>query len=202
MNSQTELVRHLMRTGILYTPLLIEAFLKTDRIGFVTDAHAVEAYEDYPLPIGYGQTISQPYTVAFMLEALQLQEEDHVLDIGSGSGWTTALIARCTAEVVGTERVEALVEFSRKNLKNAGIVNATVEQAGEKLGKPGHLFNKILVSAAADTFPSSLLDQLDHNGKLVIPVQHSIMVVTKDSTGRISQQVHPGYVFVPLIFSE
>lgn len=199
MNSQAELVSYLRATGVLHSINLVEAFLKVDRAGFVRPEYLVEAYEDYPLPIGYGQTISQPYTVAFMLEALRLRPEDTVLDIGSGSGWTTALIAHCARHVTGVERIRELVAFSRHNLRPYGLENAVIEEAGPGLGLSGRRFDKILVSAAADTLPDTLIDQLNNGGILVIPVRHSIVVVQKDGQGALSEQVYEGFVFVPLL---
>jgi protein-L-isoaspartate(D-aspartate) O-methyltransferase len=199
MNSQADLVSYLRRTGVLHSPNLIEAFQKTDRSDFVRPEYRAEAYEDYPLPIGYGQTISQPYTVAIMLEALRLKPEDTVLDIGSGSGWTTAIIAQCANHVTGLERIRELVAFSRNNLQPYGLENAVIEEAGGTLGIPGKRFDKILVSAAADRLPVTLLDQLNDGGILVIPVRYSILVVKKDQNGSLSEEEFEGFVFVPLV---
>jgi protein-L-isoaspartate(D-aspartate) O-methyltransferase len=199
MQSQAELVQHLIRTGILRSPALIDAFSTIDRIDFVRPEYQHEAYGDFPLPIGYGQTISQPYTVAFMLEALQPGPEDTILDIGSGSGWTTALLARCAKDVTGVERIAELVTFARDNLARYNFDNASVQQAGRELGIPSKTFDKILVSAAADELPRSLLEQLNPGGTLVIPIRNSIVVLNKMQNGEISQRTHQGFVFVPLI---
>ncbi len=199
MNSQEALVAHLRRIGVLASPTLVEAFRSIDRADFVRPEFRAEAYEDYPLPIGYGQTISQPYTVAFMLEALQLRPEDSVLDIGSGSGWTTALIARCAASVMGVERIPQLVDYARTNLARYAFNNVSVREAGEALGAPGERFDKILVSAAAESLPVLLLEQLNDGGTLVIPVRNAIFVVHKEEGGRYTQQVYEGFIFVPLL---
>lgn len=199
MQNEAELVEHLIHTGILRSPQLVEAFKTVDRIDFVRPEYRDEAYGDYPLPIGYGQTISQPFTVAFMLEALQVGPDDTVLDIGSGSGWTTALLACCAKEVTGVERINELVAFATNNLHPYHFENATVRPAGHELGIPGRTFDRILVSAAADTMPQTLLAQLNPNGILVIPVRHSIIVLKKDPNGQISQRVFEGFSFVPLI---
>lgn len=199
MKTEEELVSHLKRYGVLRSKNLISAFMHIDRADFIRPEYFEEAYEDYPLPIGQGQTISQPYTVAFMLEALHLHPSDSVLDIGSGSGWTTALIAHCAKEVVGIERLDDLVRFGRRNLERYNLSNASIIRAGSELGIPGRTFDKILVSAAARTLPESLLSQLRNGGRLVIPVEHAIVVVAKDDQGMISQSFFEGFNFVPLI---
>ena len=199
MHSQAELVEHLIRTGILRSAALINAFSAIDRIDFIRPEYYDEAYGDFPLPIGYGQTISQPYTVAFMLEALQAGPEDTVLDIGAGSGWTTALLAKCVKKVTGVERIGGLVAFARENLARYRFDNASIQQAGPELGIPTQTFDKILVSAAARQLPEALLKQLNPGGTLVIPVEHTIVVLTKAPNGEISQRDYNGFVFVPLI---
>ena len=120
MNVNNEiLISHLKEKELLNSKELESAFRVIDRVDFVAEDHKVEAYEDYPLPIGFGQTISQPTTVAFMLELLDLEKGDKVLDVGSGSGWTTSLIAEIVkpqGKVWGVEIIPEMVEFGRKNL--------------------------------------------------------------------------------------
>ena len=200
MTSQSELVDHLRRRGVLNSKNLINAFHTVDRKDFVRPEYRSEAYEDYPLSIGYGQTISQPYTVSFMLEALQVGPDDSVLDIGSGSGWTTAMIATMAREVTGMERIPELVEFARQNLAKYDFPNARIERSGEELGCPQKTFDRILVSASAQYLPDTLISQLNAGGKLVIPVQDSIVVISKADDGSLSKEVFYGFVFVPLIF--
>src|SRR3989338_5684724 len=114
-------------------------FEKIDRADFVSSEYQAEANENYPLPIGFGQTISQPFTVAFMLKLLSPQEGDKVLDVGCGSGWTTALLANLvgkTGKVFGVEIIPELVSFCRKNLAKYNFPNAEIIQAGAELGLP------------------------------------------------------------------
>ena len=137
--SQVDLVHKLLDEGVLKTPRIIAAFKKIDRADFVVDEYKGEAYGDYPLPIGYGQTISQPSTVALMLELLQPAEGDKVLDVGSGSGWTTALLAQIVGpkgKIFGLELVPELVKFGRENIARYNFPWAEIEQAREVIGKP------------------------------------------------------------------
>ena len=203
MSENSRFVDTLVRSGVLRSPRLVDAFLRCDRILFVPDELRHEAYGDYPLPIGEGQTISQPTTVAIMLELLRPEEGNKVLDIGSGSGWTTALLASEVGEegfVEGIERVASLVEYGRNALQRARITNASIEQADpDTLGKPHHRFDRILVSASAPRMPRTLLDQLKPGGILVIPVRESVWRITKRPDGLIESFELPGFRFVPLI---
>lgn len=203
MNSNPELINHLIRSGTLHSSALIKAFRECDRSLFVPKELSDEIYGDYPLPIGMGQTISQPTTVAIMLELLQPQSGEKILDIGSGSGWTTALLATVVGKngfVEGIERIEYLVEYGQQRLKNAKIDNASIELANPSvLGKPGHLYDRILVSASAMDMPMELLDQLKPDGILVIPILESVWRITKERNGEINSYELPGFRFVPLI---
>lgn len=203
MQNNRELIEHLIRSSVLRSPALISAFRKCDRIFFVPEVYHSEAYIDHPLPIGEGQTVSQPYTVAVMLELLCPESGNTVLDIGSGSGWTTALLASVVGEsgfVEGIERIPALVEYGRSNLKKIPITNASIELASPSvLGKPGHFYDRILVSASAEKIPESLFDQLNPGGVLVIPVRNSIWRITKNEDGAITRSELYGFQFVPLI---
>ncbi|ABM18312.1 MULTISPECIES: protein-L-isoaspartate O-methyltransferase [Marinobacter] len=202
MNSHHELSRYLQQRGVLKSAMLIESFNAIDRKDFVSPGLQDEAYEDHPLAIGAGQTISQPYTVAFMLELLQLEESDRILDVGCGSGWSTALLAQTAKSgfVTGVELVPELLELARDNLEKYPLTNIRLELAGEALGIPGQTFDKILVSAAAEELPSELVDQLKPGGTMVIPVQNDMVVIFKRKDGSIEQSEFSGFRFVPLIY--
>ena len=182
---------------------LEEAFAAADRANFMPADVRHLASLDNAVPIGYGQTISQPYTVGLMLKWLDPQPGDKVLDVGSGSGWTTALLAHLVGpkgKVYGVERIPELAEFGRENAERLGIKNAEFSTAGEELGLPEEApFDRILVSAAADQFPEELMAQLNINGKLVIPIQHDILEITKTAKKDRDVRKHPGFVFVPLL---
>ena len=203
MKTNEELIQSMQNSGVLKTPRIIKAFEKIDRKYFVPEGFKEEIYRDAPLPIGGGQTISQPSTVAFMLELLQPKEGDFILDIGSGSAWTTSLLCEIVTDkgkVIGMERVDKLVEAGKKNLSQFGFKHCHIEKAGDKLGKPGEQFDKILVSASAPEIPIELFEQLKINATLVIPVRNSIFKFTKLSDTKIQKEEYAGFVFVPLIY--
>lgn len=203
MASRQGLLNHLREIGVLKSAPIIAAFQKIDRADFIFSEHQHLAYEDFPLTIGYGATNSQPYTVAFMLELLQPRVGEKILDVGSGSGWTTALLAELVGKegrVFGIEIVPTLVEFGRQNLAKYQFPWAQIIQAQEKkLGLPKKApFDKILVSAAAWQMPNELVDQLTSPGRMVIPIRNSIWRIDKNNQAKISSREFPGFAFVPL----
>ena len=202
MSSNDSLIRHLINSNALRSSNIIDAFDNTDRVNFVLDPTALDVYEDYPLPIGYGQTISQPTTVAMMMEMLEPCSGQKILDIGSGSGWTTALLGFIVGDdgsVSGLERIDNLVKFGSNNLQKYKFKNTEIIQATNEFGIPNEKFDRILVSASADKFPSELTTQLRVGGKLVIPVRNSIYEITKKEDGELESIEHYGFRFVPLI---
>ena len=204
------MIKELIKKGVLKTALIINAFKKTDRADFVLSDFKKEAYRDYPLPIGYNVTISQPTTVAFMLELLEPKKGDKILDIGSGSGWTTELLSQIVGKkgkVFGVEIIPELVEFGRKNLskynkknvfyKNAEIILSEKNILGFSEKAP---FDKILVSAMAKKLPKELVNQLSISGILVIPIKNSIWRIDKISENEIKEKEFYGFNFVPLYY--
>src|SRR3989344_2654389 len=179
-----------------------QAFAKINRADFVPKEYETEADADYPLPLGFGATISQPTTVAFMLNKLDPRPKDKILDVGTGSGWTTALLSAIVGnkgQVFGTEIIEELVQFGNNNLMKYKINNAKIVLASKELGLPKSApYDRILVSAAAQKLPESLIQQLKIAGRMVIPVRESVFVIDKISETEIKKKEYPGFAFVPL----
>ena len=204
MKALNRLVDNMISSNILKSPLIIDAFRTIDRKYFVPEEMIEDAYIDAPLPIGNYQTISQPSTVAFMMERLDPKDGNTVLDIGSGSGWTTALLCYMVGDkgsVTGVERVDTLVEQGSDNLSKFRFnSHCHIEKAGDKLGLPDKQFDRILVSAAAEEIPKELFLQLKIGGILVIPIGESIFKFTKISDTEVEKEEFYGFVFVPLIY--
>jgi len=204
MFTKEELLDHLENgTKVLENKDIRDAFVAIDRKDFVSEDYVEEVYEDYALPLGYEQTISQPTTVAFMLDLLVPQKGDKVLDVGSGSGFVTALLAHIVGEsgyVIGVERVQELVKLGQENLSKYDFKNAEIKQAVKELGLQEEApFDKILVSAAAEEVPKELLRQLKVGGVTVVPIYDNIWQVRKISEENIDIKKFERFEFVPLI---
>lgn len=182
---------------------LREVFAVVDRADFLPPAQRGSANQDRAIHIGYRQTNSQPSTVAAMLDLLEVCPGHRVLDVGCGSGWTTALLGCLvgqTGEVYGVELVPELVAWSRQNLLGYPMPWVSVHQARpDVLGLPAvGPFDRILVSAEARSMPASLVDQLDDHGVMVVPVRGRMTRVRRTAEG-IDEEQHGHYAFVPLI---
>jgi len=203
---ENKLVEELISEEYLKTPRIIDAFKKIDRADFVPEDLRTEAYGNYPLPIDFGQTISQPLTVAFMLELLQPKPGEKILDIGSGSGWQTALLASIVGKkgkVIAVEIISELSDMTRNNVSKYGFVeNGTVRviSADGSKGFPEEApFDKIIAAAAGESLPEIWKKQLKVGGLIVTPIRNSIFVFKKVSENRFEEKEYPGFAFVPLI---
>jgi protein-L-isoaspartate(D-aspartate) O-methyltransferase len=204
MDTHRSLVDHLINSGVLQTPQIIDAFFHVDRSDFVSHDRSVsEIYGDHPLSIGYGQTISQPSTVAFMLELLQPFFGDKILDVGSGSGWTTALMASIVGvdgTVYGMDIVPDLVKIGRANLLKYQFKNASILYTSDEYGLSAFApYDKILVSAAGSEIPRVLIDQLAVDGTMVIPIHDDLIRYRKRNGEKDEIEYYHGFSFVPLI---
>lgn len=178
-----------------------KAFQTIKRDVFLLPAYVEDAALDVPLPAGFGQTNSQPTTVKAMLEWLEVGPGDKTLDVGAGSGWTTALLAYMVAPeaVYGVEAVPELVRRARQNCAATGIKNAKFYQS-RHTGLPSHApYDRILVSTSVDSVPNELIDQLTVGGKMIIPVQNTILEIIKITEKRLDIIPHRGFAFVPLV---
>lgn len=182
---------------------LDKAFDIVDRSNFLPENLKAYSKLDQPLSISHHQTNSQPSTVKLMLGWLGVQEGDKILDVGSGSGWTSALLANLTGKngrVIAIERIPDLMLFGKDNCEKLGIKNIEFVLADGKIGYEKEApYDRILVSAAAKDIPISLLGQLKIGGKLVIPIRNDILEITKRSDDKNDIVVHPGFIFVPLV---
>jgi len=205
-----------MASGVLQTPTVIAAFETIDRADFVPpstrrrngQASSGRVYTNEPLPIGFGQTISQPWTVAFMLEKLRPAAGQKVLDVGSGSGWQTALLA-CIAgssaggRVIGLELIPELFQQSVRNIARYNFIGRRIVELhclnGVKGFPAAAPFDRIISAAAAERIPPVWLEQLKIGGRLVAPVDSTIVLVHKLAPDRFDREIFPGFAFVPFV---
>ena len=213
------MVEHQIKARNIYNEQLLEAFLKVERHLFVPTSMIKISYYDQPLSIGYGQTISQPFIVALMIDLLDLKEDDIVLEIGTGSGYQTAILAELARYVYSIERIEPLVKSAENILKKLGYENILIKVGDGTLGwtdndfsmnknilgikeETNIKFDAIIISAAAPEIPKKLIDQLADNGKMVIPYgghfSQDLIRISKIGN-KIKKENFGGCMFVPLI---
>jgi protein-L-isoaspartate(D-aspartate) O-methyltransferase len=200
------LVEILIQNGYLKSEHIIRAFNEIVRADFVPLELEEQAEADIPLPIGFGQTISQPTTVAIMFELLDPKPGQKILDVGSGSGWTSALLGSIAGEngkVVTLEILQELHEMTKRNVEKFDLMKSGIVECVLGDGNLGYKqlapYDRILVSAAAEEVPQALKDQLAVGGKMVIPIHNHLAYLEKRGEGDFYKEEFPGFVFVPLV---
>ena len=180
---------------------VIQAMREVPRHEFVLADDSAEAYDDHPLPIGYGQTISQPYVVAYMTEALHVKKRERVLEIGTGSGYQAAILANLGAEVFTIEIIEELAERARQTFHRLGVPHVTSRAGDGYQGWPEEApFDAIILTAAPEHVPQPLMDQLALGGRMILPLGKTLqrlIILTKTSTGIQRNELLP-VAFVPM----
>ena len=203
--TKDELIQSLQKDGYLKTPSIIDAFTAVDRKNFVPAEYSEDAYVNAPLPIGLEQTISQPLTVAFMLELLKPSPGEKILDVGAGSGWQTALLAHCVGEtgtIIGIERIKELQDVAIKNIARYPELEKRIKivlSDGSKGYEPEAPYDKIIAAAAGSEIPSEWKIQIKTGGVIVAPVKQSIVVIHKITPEHFDIKEYFGFNFVPLV---
>jgi protein-L-isoaspartate(D-aspartate) O-methyltransferase len=198
-----EMVEHQLRRRGIRDPLVLDAMLAIPRHKFVPEEFRGQSYEDKPIAIGEGQTISQPFIVAAMIEAMELKGNEKVLEVGAGSGYAAAILARLAAMVYTVESRPNLATAAYERLARLGIANVAVHTGDGSAGlKDAAPFDAILVAAAAPLVPRPLTEQMAEGGRMVIPVgdeQAQELVLMRKSNGEFHSRVLHQCAFVPLI---
>jgi len=199
---RAKMVERQLKAREIDSPEVLAAMNKIPRHLFVAEEHLADAYGDFPLPIGYGQTISQPYIVAYMTQVLKLQTSDRVLEIGTGSGYQAAILGELCAEVYSIEIIPQLAKSAGELLKRMGYKNVTVKEGDGYLGWPEYApFDAIIVTAAPEVVPRALFEQTKVGGRLVAPEGEyfqTLRLYTKTETGLERENLLP-VRFVPMI---
>jgi protein-L-isoaspartate(D-aspartate) O-methyltransferase len=200
-----EMVREQIEARGVRNPEVLRAMRSTPRHLFVPEEWRPQAYSDRPLPIGFGQTISQPYIVALMTELLEPKKDQRLLEIGSGSGYQAAVLASLVRQVYSIEIVPELAHVASKRLQSLNYRNVTVKQGDGYLGWPEQApFDRIILTAAPPEIPQALLDQVKPGGKLIAPVggrfmEQELVVIDKALDGKLRRKSLHSVMFVPMV---
>jgi protein-L-isoaspartate(D-aspartate) O-methyltransferase len=193
----------ILRSKNITDERILDAFRKVPRHDFVDGAMYAQAYDDNALPIDDGQTISKPYIVALMTQLLELKKDEKILEIGTGSGFQTAILAQFSRRVYSVESQRGLAESARKRLRNMGYENIAFKNGDGSAGWTQHApYEKIMVTAAAPSVPETLIEQLCTGGRMVIPIgdRHHQELIVCEKTGKgLEKRSEGGVVFVPLV---
>jgi len=202
------MVERQLRSRGITEPRILDAFRAVPREAFISDEYAHLAYGDHPLPIEAGQTISQPYIVALMIQAAAIKPGDKVLEVGAGSGYAAAVISRVAARVVGIERQHDLVMVANERLKRLGYHNVAIVEGDGTKGWPREApYDVILAAASGSHVPKSLIGQLADDGRIVMPIGEpgwvqKLVKIAKTKGGSLEESDLGGVRFVPLIGEE
>ena len=205
MASKQRLIGYWESSGIVKDKKVIEAFKKIPREKFVKEKHLEEAYGDYPLSIGEGQTISQPTTVMLMTQALELKQDEKVLEVGTGSGYQAAIISNIIGKkgkIISTEIVPELAKFAQNNIKKLNLKNVKImHNDGSKGYEKEAPYDKIIITAACPKIPKQLISQLKENGRIVAPVgdlNEQVIIKARKKDGKLIEENLGQFMFVPL----
>ena len=204
-NMRKDMVKNQLRQRGITDDRVLDAMGDVPRHLFVTEDLRDEAYMDGPLPIGFGQTISQPYIVAYMTEVLKVEQHHSVLEVGTGCGYQAAILSTLARNIVSLERIKELAESAQRRLQELGYTNVDVINTNGWHGYEKKApYDRIIVTAGAKKIPQALLDQLSNNGIMIIPVgkimfSQTLRIISKDSNGNVTKQTSLPVRFVRLV---
>jgi protein-L-isoaspartate(D-aspartate) O-methyltransferase len=201
-DQRNRMIEHHLKSRGIYDEKILRAMNSVKREKFIPEGYMDESYGDHPLPIGHGQTISQPYIVALMTQLCELTGNEKVLEIGSGSGYQSAVLSELSEKVFSIERIKPLAERAKKTLKELGYDNVTVLHSDGFNGLSEESpFDVIMITAAPETIPQNLIDQLADGGRLVAPVGDDIqqLIRLRKEWNRIETETITYVRFVPMV---